>query len=46
MAYQAVLLDIDGVLTVSWRALPGAIDAVAALRAAGYGLRLGRSPSC
>lgn len=39
MAYQAVLLDIDGVLTVSWRALPGAIEAVAALRAAGYGLR-------
>ena len=39
MAYQAVLLDIDGVLTVSWRALSGAVDAVAALRAAGYRLR-------
>lgn len=39
MSYRAVLLDIDGVLTVSWRALPGAIDAVAALRAAGCRLR-------
>jgi HAD superfamily hydrolase (TIGR01458 family) len=39
MAYQAVLLDIDGVLTVSWRALNGAIEAVAQLRAAGYRLR-------
>ncbi len=38
-AYQGVLLDIDGVLTVSWRPLPGAIDAIAALRAAGYRLR-------
>jgi HAD superfamily hydrolase (TIGR01458 family) len=39
MAYQAVLLDIDGVLTVSWRALNGAIEAVAELRAAGYRMR-------
>lgn len=39
MAYQAVLLDIDGVLTVSWRALPGAVQAVADLRAAGFRLR-------
>jgi HAD superfamily hydrolase (TIGR01458 family) len=39
MTYQAVLLDIDGVLTVSWRALSGAIEAVAELRAAGYRLR-------
>ena len=39
MAYQAVLLDIDGVLTVSWRALPGAVAAVAELRAAGYQVR-------
>ena len=38
-AYQGVLLDIDGVLTVSWRPLPGAIDAIAQLRAAGYRLR-------
>lgn len=32
---RAVLLDIDGVLTVSWKALPGAVDAVDRLRAAG-----------
>jgi ribonucleotide monophosphatase NagD (HAD superfamily) len=31
---RAVLLDIDGVLTVSWKPLPGAVDAVRALRAA------------
>jgi HAD superfamily hydrolase (TIGR01458 family) len=37
--YQGVLLDIDGVLTVSWRPLPGAVDAIAKLRAAGYKLR-------
>lgn len=37
--YHGVLLDIDGVLTVSWRPLPGAIDAVGELRAAGYRLR-------
>jgi HAD superfamily hydrolase (TIGR01458 family) len=36
---QGILLDIDGVLTVSWRALPGAVDAVARLRAAGHRLR-------
>jgi HAD superfamily hydrolase (TIGR01458 family) len=29
---QGVLLDIDGVLTVSWRALPGAIETVEWLR--------------
>ena len=38
-APQGVLLDIDGVLTVSWRPLPGAASAVAALRADGYRLR-------
>jgi len=38
-SYQGVLLDIDGVLTVSWRPLPGAVDAVAQLRAAGCQLR-------
>ena len=38
-AGRGVLLDIDGVLTVSWRALPGAAGAVAELRAAGYRLR-------
>ena len=31
---RAVLIDIDGVLTVSWEALPGAVEAVQALRAA------------
>lgn len=35
MDARGVLLDIDGVLTMSWRALPGAVDAVDALRAAG-----------
>jgi HAD superfamily hydrolase (TIGR01458 family) len=29
---RAVLLDIDGVLTVSWEPLPGSVDAVKALR--------------
>jgi HAD superfamily hydrolase (TIGR01458 family) len=38
-AIQGLLLDIDGVLTVSWRPLPGAVDAVARLRAAGCRLR-------
>jgi HAD superfamily hydrolase (TIGR01458 family) len=38
-AYQGVLMDIDGVLTVSWRPLPGAVNAIAELRAAGYRLR-------
>ena len=37
---RAVLLDIDGVLTVSWEALPGAIEAVRALRDAGLPLAL------
>ena len=31
---RAVLIDIDGVLTVSWKPLPGAVEAVRALRAA------------
>jgi HAD superfamily hydrolase (TIGR01458 family) len=30
---KGVLLDVDGVLTVSWKPLPGAAEAVAALRA-------------
>jgi len=34
-----VLLDIDGVLTVDWQPLPGAADAVAALRDAGLPFR-------
>jgi len=37
---RAVLLDIDGVLTVSWRPLPHAVEAVARLRAAGHPLAL------
>jgi HAD superfamily hydrolase (TIGR01458 family) len=32
---RGVLLDIDGVLTVSWEPLPGAVDAVRAVREAG-----------
>jgi HAD superfamily hydrolase (TIGR01458 family) len=36
----AVLIDIDGVLTVSWRALPGAVDALIRLRRTGLGVRL------
>jgi HAD superfamily hydrolase (TIGR01458 family) len=37
---RAVLLDIDGVLTVSWEPLAGAVDAVRALRDAGLPLAL------
>jgi HAD superfamily hydrolase (TIGR01458 family) len=37
---DALLLDIDGVLVTSWQALPGAVDAVAALRARGVPFRL------
>ncbi|MPV87949.1 HAD-IIA family hydrolase, partial [Georgenia ruanii] len=37
---RAVLLDVDGVLTVSWTALPGAVEAFAALRASGVPLAL------
>ncbi len=32
MTFDGVLLDIDGVLAVSWEALPGAVDALARLR--------------
>lgn len=35
---RAVLVDIDGVLTVSWKALPGAVSAMEQLR--GTGLRI------
>jgi HAD superfamily hydrolase (TIGR01458 family) len=31
---KGLLLDIDGVLTVSWKPIPGAVDAIDALRAA------------
>ncbi|MCW2883216.1 MAG: hydrolase [Streptosporangiaceae bacterium] len=37
---DAVLIDIDGVLTVSWRPLPGAVAAVSRLREAGLKLAL------
>ena len=37
---RAVLIDIDGVLTVSWRPLPGAVAALRRLRAAGVPLAL------
>ncbi len=33
---RAVLFDIDGVLTVSWQVLPGAAEAVEALRQSGF----------
>ena len=32
MMVRGVLLDIDGVLTVSWAPLPGAVDTIAWLR--------------
>jgi HAD superfamily hydrolase (TIGR01458 family) len=37
---SAVLIDIDGVLTVSWRPLPGAVEAVSWLRQAGLKVKL------
>lgn len=37
---RGVLIDIDGVLTVSWRPLPGAVDALGWLRRNGYQLKL------
>lgn len=37
---EAVLIDIDGVLTVSWRPLPGAVAAVTRLRDAGLKVAL------
>src|SRR5258708_35454080 len=37
---RAVLIDIDGVLTVSWKPLPGAVAAMRQLRADGYPLGL------
>lgn len=40
MAIEAVLLDIDGVLTVSWKALPGATQALQRLRQQGVPIRL------
>ncbi|WP_395366486.1 TIGR01458 family HAD-type hydrolase [Streptomyces sp. YH02] len=37
---RAVLVDIDGVLTVSWKALPGAVPAMEQLRGAGLRVAL------
>jgi HAD superfamily hydrolase (TIGR01458 family) len=37
---KAILIDIDGVLTVSWHALPGAAEAMTRLRQMGLGIRL------
>jgi HAD superfamily hydrolase (TIGR01458 family) len=37
---DAVLIDIDGVLTVSWKPLPGAVAALRQLRTDGYPLAL------
>jgi HAD superfamily hydrolase (TIGR01458 family) len=37
---RAVLMDIDGVLSVSWRPLPGAVDVLRSLRDDGYGIAL------
>lgn len=37
---RAVLIDIDGVLTVSWKPLPGTVEALRAIRAAGLGVAL------
>lgn len=40
MRLRAILCDIDGVLTVSWKALPGAPEALSRLRATGLPLAL------
>jgi HAD superfamily hydrolase (TIGR01458 family) len=37
---RAVLVDVDGVLTVSWKPLPGAVEALRAVRDAGLGVVL------
>lgn len=37
---DGLLLDMDGVIMMSWRALPGAVETLARLRAAGLPLRL------
>ena len=39
-AIDGLLLDMDGVLTVTWEPLPGAVAAFARLRAAGLPLRI------
>jgi ribonucleotide monophosphatase NagD (HAD superfamily) len=40
MRVAGVLIDIDGVLTVSWQPLPGAVAALRQLRAAALPLAL------
>lgn len=40
LAFDGLLLDIDGVLVVSWEALPGAVEALAWLRAQDVPFRL------
>ncbi len=40
MAIDGLLLDIDGVLAVSWQALPGSVDAMHRFRADGVPFRL------
>jgi len=37
---RAVLIDIDGVLTVSWEPLPGAVEALRDIREAGFAVAL------
>ncbi|MFJ8713969.1 HAD-IIA family hydrolase [Streptomyces violaceus] len=37
---RAVLIDIDGVLTISWRPLPGAVEALREIREAGLAVLL------
>jgi HAD superfamily hydrolase (TIGR01458 family) len=39
MDVQGLLVDIDGVLTISWQPIDGASDAMAAIRAAGIPVR-------
>lgn len=39
-AVRAVLIDIDGVLTVSWEPIPGAVEALRHIREAGLGIAL------
>ncbi|MFF3935678.1 HAD-IIA family hydrolase [Streptomyces phaeofaciens] len=39
-AVRAVLIDIDGVLTVSWKPLPGTVEALRTVREAGLGVAL------
>jgi HAD superfamily hydrolase (TIGR01458 family) len=40
LGVDGLLLDMDGVLTVSWDPLPGAVEAIAAVRAAGVPMRV------